>query len=175
MPKTREKKAAIVEELREKFQNAQSVVLTDFRGINVEEITELRRKLRESQVDFVVAKNTLTWLVARDMGLDGLKAHLTGPTAIAFGMKDAVAPAKVISDFIKEKKKMEIKAGVLSGKVISLDEVKALADLPPREILLAKLLGCIQAPLVNMASVLQAPLRGFATAVDALRQKQAGA
>ncbi len=174
MAKSRAEKAGVLEALRERFSKAESMVLADYRGLDVAEMTELRRKLRESQVEFAVVKNTLAWRVARDLGLEDLRPHLEGPTAIAFGMKDAVAPAKGITNFIKDKKKLEIKAGVLNGKVINLDEVKALAELPSREVLLAKALGCLRAPLAGLATVLQAPLRGFVTAVDALRREREG-
>lgn len=173
MPKSREEKSALVEALREKFSRAEAMVLADYRGLNVAEVNDLRRKLRAAQVEFAVVKNTLAWLVARDMGLEDLRPYLEGPTAIAFGMKDPAATAKGVADFVKDTKKMEIKAGVLNGKVISLDEIKALAELPPREVLLAQVLGCLRAPLAGMASVLQAPLRGFATAVDALHRQRA--
>lgn len=173
MPKTREEKTRMLEEIRERLSRSQSAVLTDYRGLTVEEISDLRRKLRDKGVEFVVVKNTLAWIAARDLGLEGLRPHLDGPTAIAFGVADPVAPAKGVLDFIDEKKKMEVKAGVLAGKVISLEEIKSLAKLPSRTELLARVLGCLQSPLVGLASCLQAPLRGFATAVDALREKQA--
>lgn len=171
--KTKQQKAETLEALREKMGKSQSAILADYMGLNVEEVTELRRKLREAGVEFLVVKNTLVNIVASEMGLDSLKSHLAGPTAIAFGVDDPVAPAKGLSEFMRDKKKMAFKAGVLSGKVISLEEVKALADIEPRPVLLAKALGAMQSPLVGFASVLQAPIRSFATAVDALRKQRA--
>lgn len=172
MPKSREAKGAMVKELREKFAQAQSLVLTDYRGVTVEEVSALRRKLRESGVDFKVVKNTLAGIAARDAGLEDLDRLLEGPTAIAFGADDPVAPAKGLLDFIEERKKMEIKGGVLNGKVIDLVAVKALARLPSRTELLARVLGVMQAPLAGFAGCLEAPLRGFANAVEALQRKQ---
>lgn len=163
----------MLEDLRGKLSGAQSAVLTDYRGLTVAEVSELRRRLQEKGVEFVVVKNTLAWIAAKELGLEGLRPFLEGPTAIAFGREDPVAPAKGILDFIDDKKKMDVKAGVLQGKVIGLDEVKSLAKLPSRTELLSRLLGCLQGPMVGLASCLQAPLRGFATAVDALREKQA--
>lgn len=175
MPKSREAKSAMVAELKEKFSQAQSLVLADYRGVTVEEVSSLRRKLSESGVEFKVVKNTLAGIVARDLGLGELDRFLEGPTAIAFGLNDPIAPAKGLLDFIEERKKMGIKGGVLNGKVIDLADVKSLARLPSRNELLARVLGVMQAPLAGLAGCLQAPLRGFATAVDALQRKQADA
>ncbi len=175
MPKSRSEKERLLAEVREKLSRAQAAVLADYRGLTVAEMDELRRRLREKGVEFRVVKNTLTWLAARDLGLEALKPHLEGPTAIAFGYDDPVAAAKGILDFADETKKMSVKAGVLEGRVIGLDDLKALARLPSRAELLARVLGGLRAPLVNMASCLQAPLRGLVVAVEALRAKQAEA
>ncbi len=174
MPKSRQEKARMLEDIRGKFSGAQTAVLADYRGLTVAEVSELRRRLKEKGVDFVVVKNTLAWIAAKEMGLDGLRPFLEGPTAIAFGMEDPAAAAKGVLDFIEDKKKMTVKAGVLDGKVIDLEAVKALAKLPSRAELLARVLGCLQGPLAGLASCLQAPLRGFTTAVDAVREKRAG-
>lgn len=175
MPKSREEKAKEFADLKDKLSRAQAAILADYKGLTVAEITELRRKLGASKVDFKVVKNTIATLAARELGLEGLESALKGPTAIAFGYDDPVAPAKGLSEFIKDAKKMEIKAGVLNGKVIGIDDIKKLSELPSKEVILGKLLGCIQAPLVGLASVLQAPIRGCAIALNAIREKRESA
>lgn len=173
MPISKAEKEIIVEELKEKFENSTVAILADYRGLNVAEATRLRRRLRDAGCEFKVAKNTLVGLVAKQHGLDELTPYLEGPVGIAFG-SDPVAPAKVLSDFIREAKKMEIKAGVLEGKVIDAKAIKALADLPSREVLLAKVLGGMQAPLYGFAGVLSGTLRSFVYALEAVRKQQAG-
>ncbi|KUK83889.1 MAG: 50S ribosomal protein L10 [Pelotomaculum thermopropionicum] len=174
MPISREQKEVVVKELKEKFESAQSAVLTDYRGLNVAEATRLRRKLREGGCEFKVVKNTLTGLAARQVGLTGLDPYLEGPVAIAFS-QDPVAPAKILSEFIRENKKMVIKAGVLEGKVLDARKVKDLADLPSREVLLARVLGGMQSPLSGTASVLAGTLRSFVYALEAIRKQRAEA
>lgn len=149
-------KKQIVEEIKEKFSKAQSAVIVDYRGLNVEEVTELRKKMREAGVDYKVYKNTLTRLAAKETGYEALLGDLTGPNAIAFGYHDPVTPAKILNDFAKDHKKLELKAGVVEGKYCNLEEIKAIAEIPPREVLLAKLLGSIKSPLSNLAYLLQA-------------------
>ncbi len=173
MPITRAKKEAIIGDLEEKFANSSVAILTDYRGLNVAEATKLRRRLREAGCEFKVAKNTLTALVAKKMGLEEIIPYLEGPVAIAFG-RDPVAPAKVLTEFIREFKKMEIKAGVLEGRVIDAKGVRGLADLPPREVLLGRVLGGMQAPLYGFAGALAGVLRSFVYALEALRRQRAG-
>jgi len=173
MPVTKAKKEQIIQELKEKFESSAVSILTDYRGLNVAEATRLRRKLREAGCEFKVAKNTLTSLVARRLNMEEISPYLEGQVAIAFG-KDPVAPAKILSDFIRETRKMEIKAGILEGRVIDARGVKELADLPSREVLLSKVLGGMQAPLYGFASVLQGTIRSFVYAVEALRKQRAG-
>ena len=117
----REKKAQIVAEIKEKLAESSSAILVDYRGLTVEEVTELRREFRNNGVDYKVYKNTLTELAAKDLGLDELIPYLKGPTAIAFGIKDPVAPAKILTEHMKKLKKMEFKVGVVDGKVIDVD------------------------------------------------------
>lgn len=157
----REEKAQIVAEISEKLKGSVSTILADYRGLTVAEVTELRKKLREAGVEFKVYKNTLTRRATAEVGLSELDEFLTGPTAIAFCAHDVVAPAKILSDFAKEHDALEIKAGVIEGKMVSLDQIKAVANLPSREGLLSMLL-----------SVLQAPIRNFALAVKAVSEKQ---
>ena len=165
-------KQPVVLEIKEKLQASKGVVLTDYRGLNVSAITELRRKLRAAGVEYKVVKNTLTSIAAKELGIENIDAYLSGPTAIAYGLEDAVAPAKVIAEFAKEHKELEIKAGLLEGKLIGVDQIKALANLPSREVLLAKLLGSMQSPLYGMANVLQGNIRNLVYVLDAVRQKQ---
>lgn len=165
-----ELKQPVVQEIKGKLEASKGAVLTDYRGLNVGEVTELRNKLREAGVEYKVVKNTLARIAANEIGIEGLDGYLEGPTAIAYGIEDAVAPAKILSEFAKAHKNLEIKAGILEGKVIDLAGVKALADLPSREVLLAKLLGSMQSPLYGMANVLQGNLRNLVYVLDAVRK-----
>lgn len=168
----RPEKVAVVNEVYEKLTKAQSVVLVDFRGLTVQEATELRKKLREAGVELRVTKNTLTRLAAEKAELQDLNAYLEGPTALAFGYDDPVSAAKILSEFAKDHKKLELKGGVLEGRVIDQAMVTALADLPTREVLLGQLVGLMQAPLRNLANVLSAPIRNTVYVLDAIRQKK---
>lgn len=154
--KVLENKKAVVAELAEQLKTAQSGILVDYIGLTVEEDTDLRRKLREGGVDYKVVKNTLTRFAAKEVGFDELDDVLNGPTSLALGFEDPVAPAKIISDFAKKNDKISIKAGFLDGKVISLDEVKKLADTPSKETLIATVLSSLNAPASNLARLLQA-------------------
>lgn len=168
----RPEKVAVVDEVYEKLTKAQSVVLIDFRGLTVQEATELRKKLRAAGVELRVAKNTLTRLAAEKANLKELHVYLEGPTALAFGYEDPVSPAKILSEFAKDHKKLELKGGVLEGKVIDQAMVKALAELPSKEVLLGQLAGLLQAPIRNLAYVLSAPIRNMVYVLDAVRQKK---
>jgi len=151
-----EQKKEIVAGLVETLKSAQAGVLVDYRGLTVEEDTNLRRKLREAGVEYKVVKNTLTRFAAKEVGLDGLDEQLNGPTSLAISKDDPVAPAKVIADFAKENECLKIKAGFLDGNVISLDEVKTLANTPSRDTLIAKIMGSLNAPISNLVRTLQA-------------------
>ena len=120
----------------------------------------------------MVAKNTFIRIAAKEAGIEGLDAYLEHNTAVAFSAEDPVAPAKILNDFSKDHKALEIKAGILDGKVIALDEVKALAELPSREELLAKLVGSMQAPISGLVNVLQGTIRNFVYTLEAVRQKK---
>ena len=169
----RPEKEAIVNEIYERLTKSESVVLVDFRGLTVQEATALRKKLREAGVEFQVLKNTLIRFAAEKASLGELNAYLQGPTAIAFGYDDPVSPAKILSEFAKDHKKLELKGGVLEGKVIDQAMITALADLPSREVLLGQLAGLMQAPLRNLANVLSAPIRNTVYVLEAVRQKKA--
>lgn len=146
-----ELKQGAVDEITTKFKNSASTVIVDYRGLTVAEITELRRQLREAGIDFKVYKNSLMRRAAESAGLEGLNEVLTGPSAIAFSNEDVVAPAKIINEFAEKHEALEIKAGIIEGKVSSVEDVKALASLPSREGLLSMLLSVLQAPVRNLA------------------------
>lgn len=174
MNKQRRMKEEVVQEITEKLQNSVTVVLADYRGLNVAQATTLRSELREANIEYKVLKNTLTKIAAANVGLGDLDQYLEGPTAIAFSYEDPVAPAKLLSKFAKENKEFEIKGGILEGKVVDFEQIKALADLPSREELLAQVLRGMQSPLTGMANVLAGPLRNMANVLDAVRaQKEA--
>ncbi|TYP58730.1 50S ribosomal protein L10 [Thermosediminibacter litoriperuensis] len=169
---TREEKQQLVAELKDKFSRARAAILTDYKGLNVGEITELRRKLREQGVEYKVVKNTLTKLAIKDFDYN-LDEYLEGPTAVAFGFSDPVAPAKVLVDFAKDHKQLEIKAGVVEGRVADKAMVEQLAKLPPKEELIAKTVGAIQSPLFGIVWVLQGPIRDLVYTLQAIQDKKA--
>ncbi len=146
-----EQKKQVVDEIAEKLQASNSIVVVDYRGLNVAEVTELRKQLREAGIEFKVYKNTLTRRAVEKLELTDLNDALVGPNAIAFGGEDVVAPAKILNNFAKEHEALEIKAGVIEGNVASVEEIKALAELPSREGLLSMLLSVLQAPIRNLA------------------------
>ncbi len=151
MSKVLEAKQAVVTEIADKLKSAATVVVVDYRGLNVSQVTELRKNLREQGVEFKVYKNTMSRRAAEEAGFEGLNEHLTGPNAIAFSNEDVIAPAKVLHEFAKENEALEIKAGIIEGEVANVEEIKALATLPSREGLLSMLLSVLQAPVRNLA------------------------
>ena len=161
MSKIMEKKQQIVQEISDKFRESQSTILVDYRGLDVAEVTELRKQLRDAGVEFKVYKNTMSRRAAEDANLTELNEMLVGPTAIAFSKEDVIAPAKILSNFAKDHEALEIKAGVLEGKIVTLDQIKELAELPNYEGMLSMLL-----------SVLQAPIRNFAYATKAVAEQK---
>lgn len=167
-----QQKQGIVEDIKTKFEACKSAVLIDYRGLTVEEVTNLRDKFREAGVEYRVLKNTMIRRAVDALGMEGLEPVLEGPTAVAFGMEDAVAPAKIISDFIKETEKIEIKAGVLEGKVVDVAAVKALASLPSREVLLAKVLGSMNAPVTGFVTALSGNIRNLLYVLNAIGEKK---
>lgn len=169
-----EQKKQVVTDLTEKIKSAQSIVLADYRGLTVEQDTELRNALRKAGVEYKVVKNTLTSLAMKESGIE-LDDFLTGPTAMAISSSDAVAPAKVLSEFAKKYEKLELKVGVVEGKVIDLEGVKALAELPSREVLIAKVLGGFNAPISGFVNVLNGNMRGLVVALNAIAEQKANA
>lgn len=148
---TIEAKKQVVDEIAKKFNESQSSVLVDYRGLNVAEITALRKELRDNNIDYKVYKNTLARRAVADTDLSELQETLAGPTAIAFGKDDVVAPAKILHNFSKEHDALEIKGGVIEGKVATLDEIKELSTLPDYNGLVSMLLSVLQAPIRNLA------------------------
>ncbi|GAA0678349.1 MULTISPECIES: 50S ribosomal protein L10 [Clostridium] len=156
MNKNRQMKQAKVEEIKEKLQKSQSVILASYQGLTVEEDTQLRKSLREAGVEYKVYKNTLVILAAKELGIEGLDEHLQGPISIAIGYDDVTAPARILNDFAKTHKKLELKAGLVQGEIYDADKVKQLANIPSKDILIAKLLGSIKSPLSKFAYLLNA-------------------
>ena len=169
-------KQAIVAELTEKLQNAASGVLVDYKGITVAEDTALRAEMRKNGVEYAVVKNTLTRFAVKNAGLEELSSVLEGTTSLAISAEDPVAPARIINDFAKKMngEKFTIKAGFVDGKVIGVDEVKALADLPSKEVLLSMLLSAMQGPVRGLAVSLDATISGLARALQAVADQKAG-
>jgi large subunit ribosomal protein L10 len=160
-------KAAVVEEVRDKLRDADAAVLTDYRGLSVTALAELRGLLRPASTEYKVFKNTLTRRAASDAGVDGLLPLLEGPTAIAFVHGDAVVAAKALRDFGRTNPALVIKGGLLGARVLNEAEMRALADIEPREVLLARLAGGFQAPLTRAAGLFQAFTRNFAYGLKA--------
>ncbi len=171
----RPEKVAMIETIKTTMKNAKGVVLADFRGIKVAQDTKLRRKMREAGVDYTVIKLNMASIAAKEVGIEGLDNYLKGPLAMVSSANDPVAPAKLISEFIKDNRIMEIKGGLVEGKVINAEAVKALANLPPREVLLARLLGSMQSPITGFVNVLQGNIRNLVYALDAVRQQKESA
>lgn len=167
-------KQAIVENLAEKLKNSCAGVLVDYSGTDVATDTQLRREMRAAGVEYTVVKNTLTRFAAQKVGLEDLSPYLNGPTALAVSATDPVAAAKLICDYAAKKdSKIKIKVGFVDGKTISENEVKALSELPSKEVLVAQVLGTMVAPITGLATVLNANIRGLAVALNAIAEKKA--
>lgn len=173
MSTKKETKKQVVAEVKEDLQNAKVAIVTDYRGLNVEQVTTLRRALRAEGIKYVVVKNTLASIATRELGLEALDTYLAGPTAIAYSFGDQVAPAKILSKFAKTFEKLEIKGGLLQGTLIDPPRIKILAELPPRNVLLAQVAGAFASPMTGFAGVTQGILRKFVGTLDAVREKKA--
>jgi large subunit ribosomal protein L10 len=169
----RPEKVAVVEEIASRLQSAQAVFVSEYRGLSVGQLANVRNALRPSDAQHVVYKNTLARLAVRQVGLTGLEELLIGPTALTFVQGDVAAAAKALRDSAKTLPALVVKGGVLGESPLSADDVAALADLPSREELLARFAGALQAPLVKTAGLLQALPRNFAYGLSALIEKQA--
>ena len=163
-----ELKAPIVEEIAASVKDAQSVVLVDYRGLTVEQDTQLRKNLREAGVIYKVYKNTFMTRAFKGTELEGLTEYLEGPSAIAISKDDATAPARLISEFAKTAEQLEIKAGIVEGTMYDAKGLKAIASIPSRDVLISKLLGSLQSPITNFARVMnQLAEKGGAGAAEA--------
>ncbi len=151
-----ESKKAMVQKLVERLNNSQAGVLADYRGLTVDQDTELRRKLREANVEYTVIKNSIIHFAVKEAGLEGLDSILEGPTALATCSDDVVSPAKVLCDFAKKNEQLEIKGGFVEGAVISIDEVKKYASIPSKDVLISKMMGSMLSPIGALARALQA-------------------
>ena len=171
----RPEKVAVVEEIQAKLGEADATVLTEYRGLTVHELAELRASLRPTGTEYKVFKNTLARRAVAGAGLDDIASLLEGPVAIAFVRGDAAAAAKALRDFGRSNPALIVKGGLLGDRVITQPEIEALADLPSRDVLLAQLAGAMQAPLTKAAGLFQAFTRNFAYGVKALLDQRGGA
>jgi large subunit ribosomal protein L10 len=158
MSKAVEMKKGVVAEITEKFEKAASVIVVDYKGLTVEQVTDLRNKFREAGVEYKVYKNTLVRRAAEAVGQGEFinKESLVGTNALAFGYEDPVAPARIIKEFAKENEALELKMGIVEGEFFDKDKVTALANIPSREVLIAKLLGSLKAPVSNFVYLINA-------------------
>ncbi|MBA2362060.1 MAG: 50S ribosomal protein L10 [Chloroflexia bacterium] len=165
MPTAR--KEELVVELRELIERSTAVIVTDYRGLSVSAITDLRSQLRGANSEYHIAKNTLASRAAQSAGVEGLDPALSGPTALAFAFGDPAAPAKVLNEFARTSRILTIRAGLLNNKLISAEDVSTLATLEPREVLLAKVLGGFNAPIASFVGVLSASISSIAYVLQA--------
>jgi large subunit ribosomal protein L10 len=173
LPKARkEQKVEQVELLTEKLKNARVAVLTDYRGLTVSQMQELRGKLRTGNVEYRVVKNTLARRAADAAGYSALESQLKGPVAIAFGNDDLSLPPRLINEFVRATRlKVEVVGGLVEGRVFNRDQVRQLADLPSREVLLAQLLGTLQSPVGQLVGIMQTPLQQLRGVLEAYKSK----
>ena len=165
-------KAEKISLIKEKIEKAKVAIVADYKGLSVEEITKLRRSVQKENGDFMVTKNTLAKLAVKGTEYEVLTEAFTGPVALAFGFEDQVAPAKALAKFIKESKKGEILAAALDGKLLSASEAKALANLPSKQEIYAKMLGCINSPASGIANSINAVMSSLTRAVAAVRDQK---
>ena len=168
----RQKKVEQVQLLTEKLRNAKVAVLTDYRGLTVAQMQDLRSRLRTADVEFRVVKNTMARRAAAESGNEALESELKGPIGIAFGYDDLGTPAKLLADFARATRlKIEIVGGLIEGRVFGPEQVRQLADLPPREVLLAQLLGTLQSPVAQLVATIQAPVQQLVGLLDARKNR----
>jgi large subunit ribosomal protein L10 len=169
-----EEKKEFVEQLHQKFVDSKIVILTNYKGLNVEKVNELRRKLKASKIEFRVVKNTLLIRASEDTYVNLIKDHFKGPSAIALSYDDPVSPAKILSDFAKENDKLQIMVGAMTGKVLDLKAIKSLSSLPSREVLLGRLLSVMNAVPTSLVRVLSNVPQKLLYALQAIKdQKEA--
>jgi large subunit ribosomal protein L10 len=166
----RREKEALVADLHEKFKGAKAAILTDFTGLNVEQLTQLRRTLKKSAVEYKVVKNTLLRRASHDTDIELLAEHFVGPIAIALAYEDPVAPAKILLEFSKVQPALEIKAGMVAGAVMTPKDIKALASLPSKEVLLARFLSLLKIVPTRLVQTLNNPIRRLVTVLDGVKR-----
>ncbi len=171
----RPEKVQAVAEIKERIENARAVFVTEYRGIPVKQMGDLRKALRDSGAEYKVVKMTLAKRAVDELGIEGLDEHLVGPTALAFADKDAVATAKALKDFTKLDDRLAIKVGLLADSLLTADAITKLADIEPREVLLAKIAGAAKAPLSGLAGMLGSFTRNSATMFSQLLEKKESA
>ena len=165
-------KSEKIDAIKSKIEKAQVAVITEYKGLTVEEITKLRREIQKNGGDYMVTKNTLAKIAVKGTEYEALTEKLTGPIALAFGFEDPVSPAKAVTKFIKDTKKGEIIAAAMDGQLMSDEEAKALANLPSREELYAKMLGCINSPASGIANSVNAVMSSLVRAIAAVRDQK---
>jgi large subunit ribosomal protein L10 len=171
----RPEKEKVVNQLKDKLDRTQSLFLTDFTGLNVEETTELRRSFRENKVDYKVAKNSLIRLAIQKTDFEGVSQYLEGPTGLVFGYENLTVPAKILYDFQKKIEKPKVKVFWMEGKLFGEEELKRLAQLPSREALFGQVVMILNSPMYNLVCILQGLLRNFIGLIDALHQSRSKA
>lgn len=170
-----DEKKRIVEELHEKFSKSEVVILTDYKGLDVDSINDLRRKLKESQVQYQVVKNSLLIRASEDTDVELIKDRFKGPSAVALSFEDPVSPAKVLTKFAGENEKLEIKAGVMNGKVLDISAIKALSDLPSREVLIGQLLSTMNGVPTSFVRALVDGQRRLLNVLMAIKEQKEAA
>ncbi len=170
-----ENKRARVAEIKDRFNAAAGIIMADYRGLTVKELEELRGRLRALGADVKVYKNTLTALAIRELALPSMDGLLTGPTAFIFAADDPVTPAKAVMEFAKDHKLLEVKGGFIDRTVVGPDAIKALASLPTRDVLVAKLMGTMVSPIRGFMAMCNAPASAFARALKAVADQKAAA
>lgn len=165
-------KEKMINELKEEITNASVAIVTDYRGLTVEEITTLRRGLQEKDAEYTVMKNTLAKIAVRDTKYEPLSQFLVGPTAVILGHTDQVGPVKVLTQFMKKAKKVTIKGGMLDSSVLNEDSVKQLSDMPSKEELIARMLGSINSPATGIVSCVNGVARNLVVCMDQIRKQK---
>jgi len=175
MNSQRQAKMETIEDLKKRIGNSRSVIFADYKGLSVSRVSQLRRRLREAGAEMKVSKNTLTRIAVRELGLEDAVPYLKESTACFYGINDPVAPAKILDTFVKEYRlNLEIRGGIVEGKVVGPKAVAALIDLPSKEVLLGQVLGTLNAPIVGLLNVMQGNVRNLVYALEAIRKQKAG-
>jgi large subunit ribosomal protein L10 len=171
--RVKSEKVESVAELHEKLARAVSAVLADFRGLTVQEITDLRQQLRNASLELAVVKNTLARLAVQETPFERLSPYLNGPTSITLSYRDTVAPAKILSAYVKKQPKLAVRAGLFEGEIVPAEKIAEIADLPPRDVILAQALAAMQGPLAGLVWTLQGVLSTFMGTLQAIHDKKA--